>query len=153
MNPPPHSDYLNYQSLLKTSSQLYKRKAKVIFVILTYKYGFKFLPQFPSSSGGFLSIIIMYADRGTTFCSIQFHTVNQKVCSSHQIKRESLATMMRTPHCLGNHYELILTLMLNYSKLHFTLILVTHINIFFPKRDWCNPRSHQTTKILVNSLI
>ncbi len=56
---------------MKTSSQLYKRKARVIFVILTYKYGFKYLPQFPSSSGGFLSIIIMYSDSGT-FCSIQF---------------------------------------------------------------------------------
>ena len=39
------------------------------------------------------------------------HTVNQKVCSSHQIKPESLVTiitpkygMMRTPHRLGVKY-------------------------------------------------
>ncbi len=39
---------------------------------------------------------------------VVFCTVNQKVCSSHQIKRESLVTIvtpkygvMRTPHRLG----------------------------------------------------
>ncbi len=39
------------------------------------------------------------------------YTVNQKVCSSHQIKRESLVTIvtpkygvMRTPHRLGVKY-------------------------------------------------
>ncbi len=38
-------------------------------------------------------------------------TVNQKVCSSHQVKRESLVTIvtpkcgvMRTLHCLGVKY-------------------------------------------------
>ncbi len=43
-------------------------------------------------------------------CCVHF-TVNQKVCSSHQIKRESLVTIvtpkygvMRTPHRLGVKY-------------------------------------------------
>ncbi len=31
----------------------------------------KYLPQLPSSSGSFLSIVIRYSDRGN-FCSIQF---------------------------------------------------------------------------------
>ncbi len=42
---------------------------------------------------------------------IELYTVNQKVCSSHQIKRESLVTIvtpkygvMRTPHRLGVKY-------------------------------------------------
>ncbi len=47
------------------------RKARVIFVILTYKYEIKYLPQFPSSSGGFLSIVIRHSDSGT-FCCVQF---------------------------------------------------------------------------------
>ena len=42
---------------------------------------------------------------------LRTYTVNQKVCSSHQIKRESLVTIvtpkygvMRTPHRLGVKY-------------------------------------------------
>ncbi len=45
------------------------------------------------------------------YSGMQKYTVNQKVCSSHQIKRESLVTIvtpkygvMRTPHRLGVKY-------------------------------------------------
>ncbi len=54
-----HSDYLNYQSVLTTSSQLQKRKARVIFVIVTNN---KYLPQFPQSTVASLALIIRHSD-------------------------------------------------------------------------------------------
>ncbi len=47
-----------YQSLLTTSSQIQKRMARVIFVILANKYGITYLPQLPPGIGSLLSIDI-----------------------------------------------------------------------------------------------